>query len=564
MKKLQIICAVFLLVTACDELNEIADVPVAIQSGPVTVVGLNATAEGELISTGDGVSQYGHVWSTTSADPIYTDATTLATRLNPTGSPVGTASSFTSTISLENGNTYKIRAYAIDIYGSAPYYGKDTTIFIAAEPVADFTFTNDNCTAPCTIVFSSDESANAESFNWSFGDGNSSTLPNPQHEYIRPGIYSVVLEVTGPGGTDQIEKTVVIQGITFERQVSIKNGAGVETDYLPILRMADNSYVIGIGSSTLSHVQIQLVKFDSDGIMDSGFNYFEDTTFSEDCRLPQDLLEVNGDILLLTDCAGCYEFPAVQIDGNTGDTTFITYAKPLYGYIDQRCEKILSKNLEFTLLCTGLGTLGNGTDRDIYSAGVNYLDYSFYCMNAPSSGKREDVRDGIFARNDDLLVVGYNDDNQLLFGSFVFAIDNDLTDLGYANHDPVSIEAFGQEDYLIIGNYQGAGVFAITLNSTYSPTNAFTNTITGLDIHCAMVVSDSSFVIGGEKDGGAYLAQFSGSGSEFNRDWERTGANFMAQSIRSIDKTNDDGFIMSGASGGFAYIIKTDFEGKID
>ncbi|MBK8229444.1 MAG: PQQ-dependent sugar dehydrogenase [Candidatus Eisenbacteria bacterium] len=40
----------------------------------------------------------------------------------------------------------------------------------------------------------------ATSWSWSFGDGETSSLPSPQHVYAAPGLYDVRLEVAGPSG----------------------------------------------------------------------------------------------------------------------------------------------------------------------------------------------------------------------------------------------------------------------------------------------------------------------------------------------------------------------------
>ena len=42
--------------------------------------------------------------------------------------------------------------------------------------------------------------ATIASYNWSFGDGNSSTQPNPSHCYTKPGVYSVSLSVVSSNG----------------------------------------------------------------------------------------------------------------------------------------------------------------------------------------------------------------------------------------------------------------------------------------------------------------------------------------------------------------------------
>jgi len=43
---------------------------------------------------------------------------------------------------------------------------------------------------------------NAETYSWDFGDGNTSTEPNPVHEYQDGGYYNVTLNVSGSSGSD--------------------------------------------------------------------------------------------------------------------------------------------------------------------------------------------------------------------------------------------------------------------------------------------------------------------------------------------------------------------------
>ncbi|MGB0431433.1 MAG: PKD domain-containing protein, partial [Bacteroidia bacterium] len=55
--------------------------------------------------------------------------------------------------------------------------------------------------------------SNINSFEWKFGDGNSSTDYNPSHTYSSDGTYKVVLEVTTPNGCKTVsEREVVIKG----------------------------------------------------------------------------------------------------------------------------------------------------------------------------------------------------------------------------------------------------------------------------------------------------------------------------------------------------------------
>ena len=61
-------------------------------------------------------------------------------------------------------------------------------------PKAEFSFDQD-CSNPGVIQFF-DESAGAETWAWDFGDGNSSSLPNPAHTYAANGTYTVSLTVS--------------------------------------------------------------------------------------------------------------------------------------------------------------------------------------------------------------------------------------------------------------------------------------------------------------------------------------------------------------------------------
>ncbi len=49
-------------------------------------------------------------------------------------------------------------------------------------------------------------------YEWSFGDGVTSTLPAPTHAYTAPGIYTVALTATNTCGTDVLTSTITISG----------------------------------------------------------------------------------------------------------------------------------------------------------------------------------------------------------------------------------------------------------------------------------------------------------------------------------------------------------------
>ncbi|WP_129597731.1 TIGR04279 domain-containing protein [Methanohalophilus profundi] len=85
-----------------------------------------------------------------------------------------------------------------------------------AEPVtepadieAEFSATPVEGQSPLEVTFTA-EADNADSWQWEFGDGSTSTEQNPTHTYEEPGTYTVVLTVEGEGGVDVVEKTDLI------------------------------------------------------------------------------------------------------------------------------------------------------------------------------------------------------------------------------------------------------------------------------------------------------------------------------------------------------------------
>jgi len=76
-------------------------------------------------------------------------------------------------------------------------------------PVAAFT------ASPATVLASvsenfTDQSLEASSWLWTFGDIATSTIQNPVHTYTYPGTYAVTLKVTNSSGTNSITKNIVV------------------------------------------------------------------------------------------------------------------------------------------------------------------------------------------------------------------------------------------------------------------------------------------------------------------------------------------------------------------
>lgn len=79
---------------------------------------------------------------------------------------------------------------------------------LLSAPQADFTY----IVAGETVAFTN-ASSDGDSYNWNFGDGESSTETDPNHIYDAAGNYNVTLTVTNDCGTDSI--TQLVSTVTF-------------------------------------------------------------------------------------------------------------------------------------------------------------------------------------------------------------------------------------------------------------------------------------------------------------------------------------------------------------
>lgn len=110
------------------------------------------------------------------------------------------------------------------------------TIVVRPDPVVDFSAPNvSSCRAPFTVNFQ-DISPDATSWQWDFGDGNSSTQRNPTHQYNTEGQFTVTLTITDSKGCrNTISKAAFVRIV--RPTVSVVNapaGGCVGFTYSPI------------------------------------------------------------------------------------------------------------------------------------------------------------------------------------------------------------------------------------------------------------------------------------------------------------------------------------------
>ncbi|MEA3497011.1 MAG: PKD domain-containing protein [Bacteroidota bacterium] len=91
---------------------------------------------------------------------------------------------------------YLVKLYTYSNNGCVDSFSKNINVFSIVE--ANFSKSDTAC-VPVVIQFN-DQSTNASYWNWSFGDGGSSTSQNPTHTYTNPGTYSISLHITNQKG----------------------------------------------------------------------------------------------------------------------------------------------------------------------------------------------------------------------------------------------------------------------------------------------------------------------------------------------------------------------------
>lgn len=177
----------------------------------VTDVQYSSAKSGGVITDdgGSAITERGVCWST-EQNPTIND--------NKTSDGTG-AGSFTSSITgLEPETIYYVRAYATNTEGAA--YGSQiqfATEQAGEPPVAAFVVSDTIGIAPLTVSFTDQSAHNPTSWEWSFGDGNNSTVQNPVHIYQDAGSYTLQLTVTNSHGSDTVIKS---------NYISVTSGGG--------------------------------------------------------------------------------------------------------------------------------------------------------------------------------------------------------------------------------------------------------------------------------------------------------------------------------------------------
>ena len=148
------------------------------------------------------------------------------------------------------------------IVGSAAYGGNATVSWtitvIDAMPIANFSMNAASGIAPFTVYFL-DSSVNAQSYLWSFGDGETSTLRQSPHVYWMAGYYEVSLTVSNSAGshtkTEIIHVAPAATTVYHDTAAPSTGTVGVPYQYAPVISQ-NGEWAMLSTTITATHITI--------------------------------------------------------------------------------------------------------------------------------------------------------------------------------------------------------------------------------------------------------------------------------------------------------------------
>ncbi len=117
------------------------------------------------------------------------DSTTTRAWTFEGGTPA-TSTEANPTVTFANAGVFDVTLEGTTMSGNVYTISSDNEVRVDETPVSDFTFVEDN-----ESINFSQAATGATGYSWDFGDGTGSASPNPSHDYVASGVYTVSLTV---------------------------------------------------------------------------------------------------------------------------------------------------------------------------------------------------------------------------------------------------------------------------------------------------------------------------------------------------------------------------------
>ncbi|MFM7233139.1 MAG: PKD domain-containing protein, partial [Flavobacteriales bacterium] len=181
---------------------------------------------------------------------------------------------------------YTVSLNVVGPDGSSNTMTQEQIIYVYANATASFAVTPTNVNVPGEPVYCLNLSANASSYYWNFGDGETSTEENPLHYYQERGEYDITLiAVNGNGCSD----TLTLLGLIEANDVG-------EIEFMP-LRPTLLRVVVGITIPIASTMMFSSLFIR--GWMNTNFRFITsgENYFSRVSILTKDGMDITGESL---------------------------------------------------------------------------------------------------------------------------------------------------------------------------------------------------------------------------------------------------------------------------
>jgi PKD repeat protein len=448
---------------------------------------------------------------------------------------------------------------------------KDTTLPVvikAPPPVANFTVSNDNCLAPCTVSFTN-SSSNATAYSWNFGDGTTSTQTSPSKLYNEGKTYAVTLTATGPGGTATATKNVKVRAGV--RKI-INLGAEVATPLAGLEKSAGLYHVLYQNSLG----QTKTIALDGEGVQSGAVSTHNVTAGSSNTEQVDATSTSDGRFILI---GNNYNTSKVWVSGVTHGTTAwnrdyhfggSANASQAANVVDIGSNRIAITGLYIITGDGGGGLIVMPTDGGTPLVNAKVLDTNADAVISPVT----------LAQN---LSGGYNFFcSQFTFGGtasrFFMKSNGSGTYQSLLNYGAAALSDYnrllrisGSDNYLLYGVDNGATLWGIASKSLRKLNSGGTGigdlTVKGVSAD-AKNTADGNLIVCGTDGSSLYLAKINP--ASMTLIWEKSYSD-PAGSLEaaSVVQTADKGcFVVatltSNGGGKSIYFVKTDANGNAD
>lgn len=194
---------------------------------------------------------------------------------------------------------------------------------VTPMPVADFSYSGTNSNAPVNVSFTN-LSQNATSYQWDFGNGQSSTETAPTVTYSVGGVYTITLTAKSDAGTNKITKIINILNEVKKMPVADFSFSGVNLRapiQVSFTNLSENatSYNWDFGNGTNSTANSPMATYNDGGnftITLTATNANGTNKITKNISILKPYTKVGIEVLTIN------KYPATKEDGTDWDGSF--------------------------------------------------------------------------------------------------------------------------------------------------------------------------------------------------------------------------------------------------